>query len=152
MGEGSTAWALAGIALSVLLTLISKRVAEWWKKRESRRDFATEGGLELERANQERPWAEAKYIISELKEDNARLDADNDRLRDERDKALIRARECEIAAREGAAYLFKNEQLQQMLIRERVETVDQVDRLEAEILRLKSELVAARQRLLGDGS
>lgn len=146
-------WTAVGIITAAVVGLVGNAWLQWRKKRDSRGALATQGGLELEKANTERPWSETKWIVAELKADVDKLEAKIerqsaliDRLRGERDAAYVRAHQSELAAQTAAAYVGQVEQLQQMLRDERVAYVEHLDRLEADIARLRQDAVQASER------
>ena len=123
--------------MSVLLTLIGKRIADRWKKDEERREITLTNNLELERAHEDRPWAEMGRRLSDLREENEELRTEVERLRAERDQARLDAVDWEIAAKKANGALARVTEIQQECDQARRVHAEQIAKLKAELARLQ---------------
>jgi regulator of replication initiation timing len=128
------------IALIAALGNIAIKVYEKWAARDfTQHEKKAEANAEMEKAHESRPWAEMGRRLDDLKEENDKLHAENDRLRDERDHARLRATDWQIEARKAAGALARVTELQQQCEQERIAHQQIVERLSAEIRRLRGD-------------
>lgn len=134
--EGSAHWATVGavtIALIAAIGNIAIKVYEKWAQRDfTQAEKKAEANAELERAHESRPWAEMGRRLDDLKQENKELETENDRLRDERDALRLQVVDWQIEAHKADA-------LREQCERERVAHDQAVERLSAEIRRLRGE-------------
>ena len=134
--DGSAYWTVVGgivVACIAAIGNIAVKVYEKWSARDfTQHEKKTEANAELERAHEGRPWTEMGRRLDDLKQENKELEQENDRLREERDKLRLEATDWQIEAHKAAALRDQCEQ-------ERLAHRQTVERLSAEIRRLRGD-------------
>lgn len=139
MEDGSAYWAAMGAIAVAIIGIIGNRVAKSKEDKQKAREITQVISAELEKVHESRPWAEMGRRLDDLKEENDKLHAENDRLRDERDHARLQATDWQIEARKAAGALPRVTELQQQCEQERIAHQQIVERLSAEIRRLRGD-------------
>lgn len=146
MEDGSAYWTAIGAIAVAVIGIIGNKWAKSKEDRQTARDFTQNVNTELEKVHESRPWAEMGRRLDDLKEDVERLekvieskDLIIDRLRDERDHARLQATDWQIEARKAAGALARVTELQQQCEQERLAHSQIVERLSAEIRRLRGD-------------
>ena len=144
MEDGSAYWTAIGAVAVAIIGIVGNKWAKSREDRQTARDFTQNVSTEMEKAHESRPWAEMGRRLDDLKEENEKLekalegkDLIIDRLRDERDHARLQATDWQIEARKAAGALARVTELQQQCEQERVAHHQIVERLSAEIRRLR---------------
>lgn len=146
MEDGSAYWTAIGAVAVAIIGIVGNKWAKSREDRQTARDFTQNVSTEMEKAHESRPWAEMGRRLDDLKEENEKLekalegkDLIIDRLRDERDHARLQATDWQIEARKAAGALARVTELQQQCEQERVAHHQIVERLSAEIRRLRGD-------------
>lgn len=137
--EPSTVAGFVGAVALALVGWIGKSAATVLRERGRLREITRAGDVDTLKAREARPWSLMEARIEDLEEalerlsnSNQRLQAENDRLREERDKLRLEATDWQIEAHKAAALKDQCEQ-------ERLAHHQTVERLSAEIRRLRGD-------------
>ena len=132
MEDGSAYWTAIGAIAVAVIGIIGNKWAKSKEDKQQAREITQGTNAELEKAHESRPWAEMGRRLDDLKQENKELEAENDRLRDERDALRLQVVDWQIEAHKADA-------LREQCERERVAHDQVVERLSAEIRRLRGE-------------
>ena len=142
--DESAYWTAVGAIAVAFIGIVGNKLAKSREEKQREREITTATNVELERAHESRPWAEMGRRITDLKEEIERLEraihderADNDRLREEREKLRVEVADWQIEARKAAGALARITDLQQQCEQERRVHAEEVSKLKAEIARLQ---------------
>jgi len=144
--DGSAFWTAVGGAVLAAVGFVIKRVAERLRKKDEQREISQAAWVELDKIRENRPWQAMEAVQNDLVEAlgrlsaaNRNLQADNDRLREERDKARLEATDWEIAARRASALVVRVADLEKQINDERSAHMLTQSRLEDDLRRLRQD-------------
>ena len=144
--EPSTVAGLVGAVALALVGWIGKSAATVLRERGRLREITRAGETDTLKAREARPWSLMEARIEDLEEalerlsnSNQRLQADNDRLREERDKIRVECIDWQIEAKKASGALARVVELQQQCEQERLAHHQIVERLTAEVRRLRGD-------------
>ena len=140
--DESAYWTAVGAIAVAFIGIVGNKLAKSREEKQREREITTTTNVELERAHESRPWAEMGRRITDLKEEIERLEraihderADNDRLREEREKLRVEVADWQIEARKASGSLARVTELEERIARERADHSAIVERLTSEINR-----------------
>ena len=144
--DGSAFWTAVGGAVLAAVGFVIKRVAERLRKKDEQREISQAARVELDKIRENRPWQAMEAVqndlvgaLGRLSAANRHLQADNDRLREERDKARLEATDWEIAARRASALVVRVADLEKQINDERSAHMLTQSRLEDDLRRLRQD-------------
>ena len=144
--DGSAFWTAVGGAVLAAVGFVIKRVAERLRKKDEQREISQAAWVELDKIRENRPWQAMEAVqndlvgaLGRLSAANRNLQADNDRLREERDKARLEATDWEIAARRASALVVRVADLEKQINDERSAHMLTQSRLEDDLRRLRQD-------------
>lgn len=144
--DGSAFWTAVGGTVLAAVGFVIKRVAERLRKKDEQREISQAAWVELDKIRENRPWQAMEAVQNDLVEAlgrlsaaNRNLQADNDRLREERDKARLEATDWEIAARRASALVVRVADLEKQINDERSAHMLTQSRLEDDLRRLRQD-------------
>lgn len=144
--DGSAFWTAVGGAVLAVVGFVIKRVAERLRKKDEQREISQAAWVELDKIRENRPWQAMEAVqndlvgaLGRLSAANRNLQADNDRLREERDKARLEATDWEIAARRASALVVRVADLEKQINDERSAHMLTQSRLEDDLRRLRQD-------------
>ena len=151
--DGSALWTAVGGAVLAAVGFVIKRVAERLRKKDEQRENSQAARVELDKIRENRPWQAMEAVQDDLVEAlgrlsaaNRNLQADNDRLREERERARLEATDWEIAARRAGALVARVSDLELELKVSRSEHQHEVSHLREDLERRDAIIEELRQR------